>query len=241
MRVGVVCEGPSDFPAVACFFGHALETHGVTSEFVPLFPEMDKTRPEGGWANVLLWLGRNPPETRIQRYFGGGLFAGALSTEPLDAILIQLDGDALHDASFQNFVRLKHSYEVATTNSPRDKAIQIERIIALAGDFEAMTQADVARHIPAPAIEATETWCVAAFSSAHQNYEILDGQDLIDAFMTALERSEGRTPQAQYSNIDKSLPRRRRFCQTHATGSARIARGCPQFDRALARLTSLVN
>lgn len=239
MRIGVVCEGPSDFPALSNFFGHALQERGVDTHFLPLFPEMDKTRPEGGWANVLLWFDRYPPDARIQTYFGGGLFDGALSSEPLDAILIQLDSDALDHLPFASFVKDRYGFRVSSSNKPERRATQIEDIISLAARCDAMTEVDVARHVSVAAVEATETWCVAAFHAKHDNYELLRGADLIDAFMKALERSEGRTPQPRYSNIDKSLPRRRRFCEAHASGSGRIVNGCEQFARALRRLAAL--
>lgn len=239
MRIGVVCEGPSDFPAVTYFFGHALRTEGIDANFIALFPDMDRTRPEGGWANVLLWLDRNPPESRIRRYFGGGLFAGALSTEPLDAILIQLDGDALESESFKNFVANNYGYEVPSSRTPTRRAAQVEKVISLAANFKGMTSVDTARHIAAPAIEATEAWCIAAFYPKTQDFELLRGAELVNAFMTVLERSEGRTPLVQYSNIDKSLPRRRRFCETHASGAHRIVKGCRQFAKTVGRLTAL--
>ena len=59
MRVGVVCEGATDFVAIDAFFGQSLADHGIEAEFVPIQPEKDKTSPEGGWGNVLHWLQKN--------------------------------------------------------------------------------------------------------------------------------------------------------------------------------------
>jgi hypothetical protein len=200
---------------------------------------MDKTRPEGGWANVLLWLDNHPPDARVQRYFAGGLFAGALSSEPLDAILIHLDSDSIEDKSFREFVLKRYKYELDLSREPDKKAAHIRRVISLAAQLQALTAADAGRHLPAPAVEATETWCVAAFRSRTEDFEALRGEALIDAFMAALERSEGRPPQQHYANIDKSLGRRARFCEKHASGSPRIIRGCKQFAVALDELVAL--
>ena len=54
MRVGVVCEGPTDFFAIESFFGHALENDQIDAEFVRVQTKSDNTNSEGGWGNVLL-------------------------------------------------------------------------------------------------------------------------------------------------------------------------------------------
>ena len=53
MRLGVICEGPSDYPAMVHFVGAALKNQGIDAVFQSLSPNMDKTRPEGGWGSVL--------------------------------------------------------------------------------------------------------------------------------------------------------------------------------------------
>jgi hypothetical protein len=239
MKIGVVCEGPTDYPAIAHFFTHALQDRGIAAEFCSLYPELDQTRPAGGWSNVLLWLQNNPPSSRIQRYFGGGLFAGALAADRLDAIIIHLDVDVLPEMSFINFVKENYDYDALDSQDPADRARQIINIISLSARFEEMTVADRIRHVPAPAVESTETWCVAAFTTPPQNFEILKGADLTNSFMTALERSEGRAPQASYENVDKNPQRRKRFCETHANGSLRIINGCQHFSSALEKILPL--
>jgi hypothetical protein len=239
MKIGVVCEGPTDYPAIAFFFTHALQVRGIEAEFQLLYPELDQTRPTGGWSNVLLWLQNNPPSSRIQRYFGGGLFGGALAVERLDAIIIHLDVDVLPDFSFINFVKSNYGYDASDSKNPADRAKQITDIISLSARIEEMTVADRNRHVPAPAVESTETWCVAAFTAQPQNLEVLRGASLTNSFMTALERSEGRVPQASYQNVDKNVQRRQRFCETHATGSPRIINGCQHFTSALEKLLPL--
>jgi hypothetical protein len=102
-----------------------------------------------------------------------------------------------------------------------------------------MTAADVARHVPVPAVEASETWCVAAFNAKRQDYEVLRGVDLANAFMAALEKSEGRNPQANYMNVDKNLARRKNFCVKHASGSNRVIADCAHFAAACVSLAAL--
>lgn len=239
MRIGVVCEGPSDFPAITIFLEKALRDKGIAPVFLPLYPEMDKTRPEGGWANVLLWLQNNPPENRIQRFFGGGLFAGALSYEPLSAIIMHLDADVIDVGSFRNFVRNNYNLEVFDTDDHVKRSEQIHNVLELAAKFESMTHSDVLKHVTLPAVEASEAWCVAAFHGQTENYELLRGQQLIDAFMSVLERSEGREPKLSYVNVDKSPERRSRFCERHASGFTRILNGCSQFSKTVTKLAAI--
>lgn len=236
MRIGVICEGPSDYPAVVNFVGHALRQHGITPVFQPLYPEMDRTRPDGGWANVLLWLINNPPETRVQRYFKGGLFGGALSKEPLNSIIIQLDSDVLEDESFRNFVKKNYGYEVITAEEPARRGACVASVVALAANYNDLSDSDKKRHVVFPAVEASETWCVAVFHPQRGDYESLRGKDLVNAFMHVLEKSEGRDPNDEYANVDKNLTRRQKFCETHAGGVTRILNSCPHFSSGIEAL-----
>jgi len=239
MKIGVICEGPTDYPAITCFFGHALNADGLSPEFFPLFPEMDKTRPNGGWASVLLWLSNNPAQVRIQKYFEGGLFGGALSTEPLNCIILQLDSDVIDDTLFQKFIQDRYNFKISTSETPKLRAAEITKVLSVAAEFDVMTGADRHRHVIAPAVEATETWCVAAFYPQGDHWELLRGDALTNTFMSALEQSEGRQPQIPYARIDKNQSRRRAFCKKHATGSVRIINTCEQFSQALAQLKNI--
>lgn len=239
MRVGVICEGPTDFYAIQHFFAASLKRVGVEAEFKALQPQMDQSQPEAGWGHVLLWLKKNPPNVRIQRYFGGGLFGGGLAVKPLDCLLIQLDSDILGEPSFSKFVLDNYQYCPGNPQDPSDRAEVICSVISKAGNFDDMVASDVARHIPAPAVESTETWCVAAFTMPTTNFEQLNGQALTDAFMSALETSESRQPQLPYANMDKTPNRRETFCAIHSTGSNRIIQGCAEFSRIHDKLVAL--
>jgi len=232
IRVGVVCEGPTDYFAIEAFFQNALEALGVASEFLPIQPEMDNTSPEGGWGNVLLWLKNNPPASRIAKLFGGGLFGGDLGYEALDCLLVHLDTDVLENGSFQGFVRGEYGHVVASPQVPSARATEIIDILRLAWNENEMNDVDVERHVP----EATEAWCVAAFSAQAQNFEAVSGQLLIDGFMSALETTEGRQPSPPYSEADKNIKRRKRFCEAHRSSSARVADGCEHFGQTLQKL-----
>lgn len=242
MRIGVICEGRTDFPAIKEFFGAALEAEGLNVTLVDIYPQMDNSAPEGSWSNVLLWFDSNPPASRVERYFGGGLFAGNLDTKRLDAILIQIDTDILEEVGFRNYVRNNYAYDVTDVDEPSSRANQISEILRLAWKYDEMTEADNKRHVDAPAVESTETWCLAAFEGRPQGFELLRGQQLTDAFMSALERSESRTPSPPYSSINKDIRRREIFCSRLAEGSdcaRRVTDGCEAFRRAVQSIVSL--
>jgi hypothetical protein len=239
MRIGVVCEGPTDYHAISLFFQAALFSYGINAHFLPIQPVMDNTNPVAGWGNVLLWLKNKPPSSRVQQYFAGGLFGGPLSMEPLNCIILHLDSDILADASFCTYVSDTYGYVVANPPASNDRADQIRHVLSLAANFDQLTNGDKSRHVFAVAVEATEAWCVAAFKMPIENTETLVGQALIDEFMSALERSEGNDPNPPYARINKSVKRRKRFCQTHHANYDRVVQGCDQFSQTLQRLLSL--
>jgi hypothetical protein len=238
MKVGVICEGPTDFVAIETFFGAALSHNGLDASFKPIQPEMDNTCPDGGWGNVLLWLNKNPPNARISKLFGGGLFGGELGAEPLDCLLIQLDTDALEEPGFQTYVKKTYDYSVQLAASPADRAKEICNILECAWGDD-MTDADKRRHIPSPAVESTETWCIAAFTAQPRNFEVMGGQVLVDSFMHSLETTEGRMPTLPYAAIDKNIKRRQRFCNELFPSARRVSAGCPQFAVALNALIAI--
>lgn len=241
MRVGVVCEGPTDYYAIESFFRHALwEENGIKAEFVSIQPEMDSVNPQGGWGRVLGWLNKNNPEYRIQNFFRGGVFADEHGRLPIDVLLIQLDSDILGNESFTNYVNDAYGeIDVGNPVDALDRANEIRNVLQFAAKFREMTEDDVKRHVIAPAVEATEAWCVAAFNGPVQDCETLRGQDLINAFMAALERSEGRVPTPPYARANKDQKRRKKFCRKHARSSARVKQHCAQFDRAYRQLSDL--
>lgn len=92
MRIGVVCEGQTDGPAITNFLKASLTDRGITPVFVPIQPENDGTKPpDGGCYEVLNWLRKNPPKSRIANYLSGGLFDDGLSTKRCDVLIFQMD------------------------------------------------------------------------------------------------------------------------------------------------------
>lgn len=239
MRIGVVCEGPTDFYAITHFIGGWLDVQGVNSTMVAIQPDMDNSRPEGGWANVFTWLNKNNAQSRVIRFFGAGLFRGALGSEPLDAIIIQVDTDILDDKGFSNYINETYGYTVNRPVDPVGRRVEMQRVIELACDFASITEVDVNRHIIAPAVENTETWCIASFYPAENQCESISPIGVITPFMVALERSEGRQPKAGYINVDKDCDRREAFCRAFRSQAGRVYEKCAAFSQACDRVLAL--
>ncbi|MGB8843815.1 MAG: hypothetical protein WCC64_22410 [Aliidongia sp.] len=238
LRIGVICEGPTDFHAIRHFMAPALDQHGVKASFIDIQPDMGRTLPEGGWGNVELWLKNNPPKLRIQSYFDGGLFQRNLSSKACDLFLLQMDSDILDDESFISHMRNDYGIEIAKILDHVERGRRISDVLKLWSNVKALTQVDSRRHVFVPAVESTETWCVAAFDNKHQEPENLRGADLAQAFMEALEQSESRPIQV-YTTVSKDVERRARFCETHAAGHSRIVERCPHFNSAVTAILKI--
>jgi hypothetical protein len=239
MKIGVVCEGPTDLPAVVAFFGDYLERAGINPVFKQLFPDPDRTKSQGGWGNLFSWLKNNPPQTRVSRYFGQGLFANFEDYQRIDAILFQVDADVLDDEGFHTFVKREFGIDLPFTDEPVERGALIRRIIEHAADLELLTLADKSRHVFAVAVESTETWCIAAFHQRPDQFETFRSAQLRDEFMKALERSEGRVPLDAYAQCDKSSDRRAKYCKHFRRFSGRVVASCPHFAEAAAALRAI--
>ena len=239
MRIGVVCEGPTDAHAIVCFLHASLTHRGITPDFIPIQPDTDNTRPpDGGWDAVFRWLKKNPPRSRTRTYFHGGLFDDDLSAKRCDVMVFQLDTDILSDLGFQNWTNEHYDYSVANLPDPVERGKEITAIIEKVGEFSELPLADMARHISAPAVESTETWCIAAFRQLSLDTELLSGSELCQEFMTALHRFENR-PIQNFVHIDKDTDRRHRYCENHSGGFSRLENQCYHYRNLVAALVSI--
>ena len=206
-------------------------------EFVRIQPDFDNTISSGGWAMVLNWLEGHPPDSRISTYFNGGLFENNLSAKECDVIVFQLDADVLSTFSFQQYVHDRYGHDVVDADSPAERGNQIRTVVELAGEFDLLAKIDKDRHVVAPAVESTETWCVAVFRRFNGDPELLKDLDLCREFMTVLHCSEGR-PIQQFHQVDKSPRRRRRYCESQANGFRRLEQQCRHYRVLVERLTT---
>lgn len=238
MRIGVICEGQTDFIAIETFLGTALKKQTIDAAFIPIQPSPDNTS-DGGWARVLHWLQQNPPKSRVDAYLSGGLFAGNLSGQQCDVFVIQLDSDILGDAGFSaklNDMGIKVNVPTITT----ERGEEIARILNELCNLGGINAIDQRKHILAPTVEASETWCIAAYEHMAGDPEELQAQALHDAFGSVLARSEGRVATLPYGKPDKSVSRRQSFCNRHKN-SIFIELQATHFKQLLDKVVDLQN
>lgn len=216
MRIGVICEGQTDFVAIKEFLGASLNKHGIDTTFIPIQPNPDNTS-KGGWTHVFSWLKENPPQVRVQNYFGRGIFAGG-SPKQCDALIIQMDSDIIDESGFISFLE-GEDISVTSGTTPIERGNEIERLLKIFSNVAELTGIDHDRHVLAPAVESSETWCIAAFCRPTVDPETLKGKQLDIAFGAILARSESRPPNPWYGKPDKSVGRRQRYCKKHAGGN----------------------
>lgn len=143
-----------------------------------------------------------------------------------------MDTDILEDLSFQKRMKRTYEFDVPTPSDPSERGAVIRRVLERWARVDECGDADKRRHIFAPAVESTETWCVAAFKGKRDT-ERLRGAALTTAFMGALHRSEGKDADGDFQNIDKDVDRRKRFCVKHAGGHKRLRLQCPHFEAVI--------
>lgn len=163
-KIGVVCEGPTDFLAIANFLHASLKSRGHDVEFIDVQPELDATAiaSGGGWPNALGWLMENPLESRRSAYLGPGLFASGLSKKKCDYLIIQIDTDVLDEDHFRNRVLKHRNLVVGAPTDPPSRFDEVQKALFVFCELKDEADSDANKHIVAPAVENTETWCVAA-------------------------------------------------------------------------------
>ncbi|WPB58630.1 hypothetical protein [Xylophilus sp. GOD-11R] len=225
MKIGVICEGLTDFHAINHYLGAELHNAGIQATFISVQPNADNTS-GGGWGNVLGWLDGNPLKER-DPLFEQGLFANSRRLSGLDSILIHLDTDILPDQSFVKNLK-DRGYVFGSPQSSAAKCTELTALIhyiSLPNDASPRMKN---RHIPAPIAESSEAWCVAVDTLFNGSAEALAGQALANAFGTALARYKNISPQTTYKNINKSLKTREDYCKNTKGNLVGLAT-CAQF------------
>lgn len=238
MRIGIICEGETDYFAIKNFLGAALLANGVDATFVDLQPIIDATQSEGGWGNIHRWLTSNPPAARVRRYFGQGLFEDDLDAKACDVFFVQMDCDHIADSSFVKFNLERYEYDLVERSSQIEVSDLAAEVLALWCGLIELNDGDKARHIIAPAEQSTESWCIGAFRRRDGIVDSLRDQELVVEFMNVIHESENRRSMP-YTSIDKNIERRQRYCEKHASGYRFLLQNSPSFIRAFDRVRAL--
>jgi len=230
MIIGVVCEGETDFLAISSFLKTTLERSGQEVSFKDLQPNLDASSgpPKGGWPNAMAWLESNTLAVRKAAYLGHGLFGGGLSHKKCDMIFIQIDTDVLDGDDFSNYIRKRSGNPVAQPADAGERFDEVQRVLVEACGFLDEDEAWSELHIIAPAVENTETWCVAVRDPVIPNIESLPKFDIALEFLTRLNAFEGGGAGA---GGVKNVERRRAYCEAHQDEANRIEEQCGQYRK----------
>lgn len=172
IRLGIVCEGPSDYTILQWAIKAALELQGHTSEFHPIHPIRDKTSGtfhDGGWHQVYKWCVRNHVNDR-RRFFGAGLFDDE-DAIAVDLLLVHIDCDV--HAIFSTGNRWKR----ITAIDPSDYPSTSEGILNFGSDlltdwlFDDSELRDMS--LTSPTVMESEAWVLAGLRW-HNSPESLD-------------------------------------------------------------------
>ncbi|WP_321342237.1 hypothetical protein [Breoghania sp.] len=216
MKVGVICEGPTDFIVMKSFFTKDLSEHFQEIEFFLIQPALDNTLP-GGWSQVLYWLENNPPENRTALYRRGqSLFLNEEDDKKFDALLFQMDTDIIGENGFEKFCSDRG---LAPQNpcAPKERANFIRGVLISLAAYETIDDAISSGETPIAIVEACETWIVAAGTEGGGDAEKLLPADTCNRFGRILAKTIGERPQKKYAKINKSPKTREKLCKELCT------------------------
>lgn len=231
--IGLICEGPTDVVAIKCLLGETLRRDGVEADFRELQPTPDRTRknPEAGWGNVEAWLQERTLADRLEEHIFGGIFADDLATDNrCDILLLQIDGDNLDDQPFRTFNQNRYELELSSPSDPSERFDEIATVLSKWGMLDGGTDAERRLHLLAPAIENTETWCLAAFERQDDDIERMRKADQGVLVSAMIARIEGKDVNPAAMRVPKGVEQRITICKKLLKGN------CP--TRLLAQSSS---
>lgn len=223
MRIGVICEGPTDFVVMRSFFTSDLagDIHGL--EFDLIQPALDNTLP-GGWSQVLYWLENNPPENRNSLYRKGqSLFLEESEDEKFDALIFQIDTDIIGEPGFERYCE-DRGVIALRPQLPTERANFVRHVLINMSANTSLDQALNSGEIPIAIVEACETWVVAAGVDGC-DAESMSPNETCDNFGRVLAKHSGQPERESYRKINKNVQSRQRLC-------SQLCRHCTPRGRA---------
>ncbi len=223
IRIGLVTEGPTDQVIIKeLLTAYARATRpDVAVSFNELQPNPDRTSSnrEGGWEMVYKWcLNTQPAERR--NLLGRGLFAHGMDALQCDVIVVHMDADICEKIGDKSAV-----VPVPTSQSKPNERGAFIRQTLLEWLWPEGEEPDE-HHIPAPAVEACETWLVAP-STDEPEHQATD--DIFIQLVAVEAGMKGRPVPADAKQIRKSVKRYHPIAKAVAGQVAEITRRCPHF------------
>lgn len=236
LRIGVICEGQTDFVAIKIFLEDEFTRRKRSVIFDMIQPAFDNSLPSG-WSQVLLWLENNELPFRSALYMkGDSLFAVEDEESKYDALLFQMDTDIIGEAGFEAFISKRNlSYTPPGNNVDRGNVIR--HILLSIGGHASDAVSLSHNEVMAPIVESSEAWILAA-ENVTNHPESLIGQPLIDAFGALVARSSGQIPKASYTSINKTTKTRKRICNLIVKSSSPTGRS-HHYDEVVHKIANL--
>ena len=233
--VGIVAEGPTDVVVMTEYLSAWLARHddAPVLEVRPVQPEQDATSGrfgDGGWTLVKAWCENNPATLRSLGLFQP-LFEGE---EPLDALIVQLDGDRIAEyARFYPDIMVPVDADATTTGSIVEEVL--ERWL-WDGKPGRNTDPNHERHWLVAAVRATETWLVAGMDpSIEEPEEIPDPErELMRLAPKLRTRFVGGV-----RRLNKYPPAWRELARQTGSRLFHVGETCPHLGKLLWRIDKL--
>lgn len=169
MRVGIVCEGVHDFPALSTLIADLAAQAGRGDvSCSPLQPRGDASSKsgDGGWAKVAAWCLANSG-AGLDSYLRAPLFAGE---EVYDAIVIHLDGDIASECATK--------YNKGLPNKP--SVVEIVKLLSeLIHDWVKANSDSKEKIKIAIPVQKTESWILAALSRNNHAWEEIESKSVL--------------------------------------------------------------
>jgi hypothetical protein len=210
-KIGVICEGPTDFVAMKCFLESEFNSRSRKIELTLIQPALDNSLP-AGWTQVLFWLENNKLNFRSALYLKkDALFQFEDEAAKFDALLFHIDSDIIGEDSFTNFIKKRGLSDNRPLNNI-DRGNVISHVLLSIGGHDSDAEALLQRELVTPIVESSETWIIAA-EGVVPNAEALVGQPLINAFGGLVARAYGKPSKSSYKSIDKNVKKGRNFAK----------------------------
>lgn len=204
--VGLVCEGATDFTIFEHLLKGVAEEIGFSIAFRRFHPTHDATSGRieaGGWTTVFRWCTRHGPDIRHLIFERGSLFQ--TDEEPCDYLLVHLDTDICEKIVASGLEVTQHvlsaSFDLATSTGRAD---YVKEIIRFWLRFDETPEPIRSKHIPAPAVECSETWIMAAKPNAGA---LEDDREIMEKFVASVCRTLNQRPPLHIDAFTKN-PRR---------------------------------
>jgi|GEM_PF-4236984 len=187
LTIGLVTEGVTDQVVLKHILASSLEKElsGKALKFVDVQPNRDGTSASssGGWRNILKWCEGNDERERETFFRGMGRFESG--NPDCDIILFQIDSDIIKDAA-NTINKDLHESDLSHVQG------KIQRAIWVIGQWLWQQEQWMdKRYIPAPSVEAIETWILAGYQS-HDDIECLSTDRVSSALAQILASISGR-------------------------------------------------